>query len=658
MINTSNEYKKYIRDSRQFYSYAEITLADGTVLPVLDNSKIVGLKIDDGVSKQGEFSIGSAVINQLKLTINNFMDEYSNFDFTGAEIRPSIGLQLSESVETLHKGIFTVDEALTANGTLIITALDNMYKADKDFKDVVISFPCSVGMLLNAVCNYCGIPLATSSFDNDDYVIQSRPSDETITCREVISWIAQISGNFARIDVDGALELKWYDFRFFENETNIDGGQLSDYTTGDSFDGGSFTDYSSGDDVDGSSFASLKNYHHIYAINKENIAIDDVVITGISVTDNSEEPTTILSGQEGYVIAIERNPLIQTSSDAQAIANFLGTKFVGMRFRPLTASCLSDPSIEAGDIAYVTDRKQNTYQTLITNLTYSSGQYESISCDAETPSRNSSKRYSAETKTYIELRKTVQQKLTSYDLMVQQLNNLVAHSFGVYKSEEVLSDGSIIYYMHDKPTRAESTKIWKQTADVFAVSTDGGQTYNAGFDVNGNAVLNVLNAIGVNADWINAGTLKGVEVIAETGKIANMAIDPQGFRMPDESDNKFFRIQVGGTNLLFYDGSMDIQATDSFQTSGDGFNVVIQKSFMSFSINDGNNGFSIQASSNGSLDINVVDLSTHDYDDSKILINGRAVLSLIDNARERIDTLESKVDRMETFLETNFDYVP
>jgi hypothetical protein len=42
---------------------------------------------------------------------------------------------------------------------------------------------------------------------------------------------------------------------------------------------------------------------------------------------------------------------------------------------------------------------------------------------------------------------------------------------------------------------------------AFSVSTDGGKTWNAGFDSSGNAVVNVLNAIGVNADWIHGGTL-------------------------------------------------------------------------------------------------------------------------------------------------------
>ena len=60
----------------------------------------------------------------------------------------------------------------------------------------------------------------------------------------------------------------------------------------------------------------------------------------------------------------------------------------------------------------------------------------------------------------------------------------------MYKTEEILDDGSSVFYMHNKPTIGESQTIWKMTADAFAVSTDGGKTWNAGMDSSGNAVVN------------------------------------------------------------------------------------------------------------------------------------------------------------------------
>lgn len=64
-----------------------------------------------------------------------------------------------------------------------------------------------------------------------------------------------------------------------------------------------------------------------------------------------------------------------------------------------------------------------------------------------------------------------------------------------------------MFYLHNKPTLEESMTIWKMTADAFAVSTDGGKTWNAGLDSEGNAVVNVLSAIGIQFDWARGGVL-------------------------------------------------------------------------------------------------------------------------------------------------------
>jgi hypothetical protein len=507
MINTSNEYKECIQEAREFIYGVEITLADDTVLSV-DDAHMRSMKINDITSQNGSFTFG-ALINELTITINNFDDEFSNYDFEGAILRPTIGLQLSATIETFQKGVFIADEYKIMDSVLTIVALDKMAMFDTPFSSVVQVFPCTAVTLLNTVCINCGATLATSTFRNDDYIIQNRPDDEAITCREIVAWVAQIAGCFARFNKQGALELKRYDFEIFE-QTNLDGGYFDNetpYQSGDSVDGGNLLDYSSGDNIDGGTFADANRYHHIYALGSSTFAMDNVVITGVQVTDTAETQSTVLFGSEGYVISIENNKLIQSQTDAQMVSNSVGASIVGMRFRPCSLSAVSDPSREAGDVAYVTDRRQNTYQVLLTNVTYETGKHDKISCDAETPLRKNSTRYAASTKTIVEARKITEQKLTAYDLMVQQLNNLISHSFGFYSSEEVLPDGSKIYYKHDKPTRAESMKIWKETIDAFAVSTDGGVTYTAGFDVNGNAVFNVIAAIGIELDWVRAGKL-------------------------------------------------------------------------------------------------------------------------------------------------------
>ena len=90
-----------------------------------------------------------------------------------------------------------------------------------------------------------------------------------------------------------------------------------------------------------------------------------MVITGVSVTASDQmnadgtqgaRGETYLCGTEGYVLGIAGNPLIEYGS-AQALAESIGAACVGMRFRPLSVSCLGDPAIEPGDPAVVIDRR-------------------------------------------------------------------------------------------------------------------------------------------------------------------------------------------------------------------------------------------------------------------------------------------------------------
>lgn len=89
----------------------------------------------------------------------------------------------------------------------------------------------------------------------------------------------------------------------------------------------------------------------------------------------------------------------------------------------------------------------------------------------------------------------------------KKLSQILATSLGFFETYEVDSEGRTIEYMHDRPTLAESTIIWKKTGTAIGVSTDGGKTWNAAIDAEGNATVNILSAIGINADWMHTGTL-------------------------------------------------------------------------------------------------------------------------------------------------------
>lgn len=522
MQNVSIDFRNELNnDNRRYIKSCDITLSDGTKLTV-DNSHIWnnGFKIEDAVSGTNSFDIGSAIIGKFTLVLNNIYDDFSDYDFTGAVISNiRAGLQLPDgTIESVKKGIFTVDEP-TYNGSIItLECLDNMAKFDRSYSESNMTYPATLGAIVRDACSRCGVSLAADSaaFENDDYIVQSRPDDDSLTFRQVLVWAGQISCHWCRCNEDGQLSLGWYDLETYENVNVYDGGILPEYTE-DIVNAGTFENPAS-DILDAGTFEDRKNVHHIYSIASMNICTDDVVITGIrvvceeTVTSEDEESVTdtedvvYQSGQDGYVLSIEGNKLIQDGKGSE-VAEYLGNRLIGLQFRPLSVSCLSDPTMEAGDIALVTDRKGRTYSTLITSTTFSSGNYQQVSCDAETPSRKSATRYSESTRIYKELRKKISHNKSEWEKAVGDLASALASSSGLYITTEEQEDGSSIYYMHNKKTLEESDIVWKLTAEAFGISTDGGKTYPFGFKVTGEMITKILNTIGLNADWINTGAL-------------------------------------------------------------------------------------------------------------------------------------------------------
>lgn len=136
----------------------------------------------------------------------------------------------------------------------------------------------------------------------------------------------------------------------------------------------------------------------------------------------------------------------------------------------------------------------------------------------------------------------LEQKTAAYKIAEQRLTSLLAQSFGVFKTEQVLEDGSTVFYMHDRPKLADSTNIWKMTGDTFAVSSDGGQTWNAGMDTSGNAIMNILSVIGIEASWINADNLSAI-----SANLGGWLIDEHGLYrelIDEEDENTKFRISL------------------------------------------------------------------------------------------------------------------
>lgn len=510
MIHTSSAYKKAIISNREFCIEDKIIFADGTQLPLTMND-FMAYSIDEATSSAGKFEVGTAVIKEYTATLNNLDGKFDKYDFEGANIVAVVGLRLEDGTwEKLNKGTYRVVSAKTSEITINIKAYDSMLFFDVPYSTSTLAYPATINQIVAEACQKCGMTYDASTVEMGNYLIKEKPDAESLTFRDIISYCAQIMGCYARIDHLDKLSFGWYAFESYEKM--YDGGIFdrdNPYSTGNDLDGGNFINYLSGDSLDGGTFEDMGKYHHFYNLSSQTIHTDDITITGIVVSakgKSSEDTESFMMGNEGYALEISDNPLIQIGA-VMTVAQHLGEKLIGNTFRSLSITCRSDPSIEAGDAAMITDHKDRSYQTVITNTTFNMGGLQKIECSAETPTEKSYTKYGAGTKLLARSKEETGRQLSVYDLAVQNMNQLAANTMGFYTTTIKQEDGSTIAYRHDKPDLEESKVIYKSGIDGFFVSRDGGKTYVNGFDSSGNATVNILSVIGINFDWAHGGTL-------------------------------------------------------------------------------------------------------------------------------------------------------
>ena len=507
MRNLSTEFKEQQNSgNRNYLKYADFTFTDGSTLSITDKDLWSnGFKFEDAVSQNGSFDIGAAIINKLNLQINNFSGKYTDYIWDGARVVCYIGLELSTGIEKIRICTMTVTDAPYQNTAIIsLTCEDSMRLFDRDYSDSKLTYPATRLQIIQDACEVCGVTLQSTRFDNDDFVIQNRPDDSSITFRQVIAWVAQMGCQWAKTDAYGRLCLDWYKNEVPENFYNKAEVPWND--------------------IEGKDILDTAGAQIITVMQKGITAIDtngftpwlyDVEITGIKVAEYVEnssknEAKTYQSGKTGYVIEISDNKLIQEGS-GEKICQIIADRCVGLKFRPFTTGALTNIAWEAGDTIEISDRNGKQYKSFLTSVTLNPGAFEQLECSARSVSRNKQKQYTLNQQVQAENKKNLKDERTAREKALEELSQRLAESSGTYTTVETQPDGSKIYYLHNKPQLSDSDIIWKMTAEAWAVSTDGGQHWNGGMTVDGDVIARILTATGVNADWINTGTIKAID---------------------------------------------------------------------------------------------------------------------------------------------------
>lgn len=400
-----------VEDAKLEFVFTNFT---GDVILTGDSIAMGGLVWDNSTSVDGQFTIGGAVTGKLTINLFNDGDALSIYDFRDSYLTAYLKMEGASNYTVMGQyfvGDFRYDGAMIA-----LTAYDMMSKFDKPTSYLgnpapTLTWPMTIKTMIQTACSICGVALRDSTNPTpwDSYSITQKPQQwDSMTWHDVIAACAQISGTFAKIDAYGRLYFDWYNTSILSGTNEWDGGTFTGeaipYADGDDLDGGTFNPWNTGDSADGGTFGDRANVHVIPSAYSLTVDTDDVVITGLKVTleasdnivqgEGTQTYTTQLYGQDGYVITVGGNPFIETSANADAVKDFLGARVVGMMFRPLNASLIEDPTIEAGDVALIEGTNGNTYACFISHVTYTTNAATIISCDAESTGISSKVRFS------------------------------------------------------------------------------------------------------------------------------------------------------------------------------------------------------------------------------------------------------------------------
>lgn len=387
MIQTSDNWKEYCKYNDTFHIKATMydRFSRGTSLT--DKDFMMGsVKFTDAMSGLYEIEFGAVVTNSFSATLNNFDGKFDDWKWKTIAIQFSTGTD--DDGEWIYRGSYYIDRPKTTGNTIQIECYDIMDKLNKNFAglNASLTYPIQSNDLITSICTYCGLNYVTNQLSN--FTVNEFEVDETTSCKQVLKWILETLGAYARMDV-------WYQYRpiHFQKwnigawgESDILNGGTFSWTTGGSFDGGVFDVWDEAATLNGGLFYEGQQPYTLDKVMRMSIALDDVEITGIKAFSN-DGSANYLYGNDGYIVTIRDNPLVDENNVSEVATRAWGN-VQGLKVRPFEATIIADPSMEAGDVVTIEDSRGNYHRSIITSLEYTLNGGSRVGCYALTPEEN------------------------------------------------------------------------------------------------------------------------------------------------------------------------------------------------------------------------------------------------------------------------------
>lgn len=290
------------QDSRTFKSL--ITFGD---ISITDAKSI---KITGGSEGEDDFSLGSVISQYITVIISNCAGEIENHELT-----LQIGMDVNGLTEYIPMGYFTAMKPERSEDQITFTAYDRMIKLEKTFPPGA-SINNTIAAL-KKIQETTGVEVITAGLET---VPMSSPKG--YSCREVLSYIAQMYGGFAICNRQGQIEIHTY--------------EDCNYTVGPE-----------------RYWDSFKHNEYPFTIEK---------ITCYTGKDKDGNSNSITSGSGKRTVSISNPFMTQTALDhvMSALGNF--------SYMPGNLKMMGDPRLDPWDILTVSDKQGNIYKVPVMKM--------------------------------------------------------------------------------------------------------------------------------------------------------------------------------------------------------------------------------------------------------------------------------------------------
>ena len=268
------------------------------------------IKFTGGSEGEDDFSLGSTMSQYIEVTIPG-----KGLVVEGTEMLLQIGMDVNGKTEYIPMGYFTAGKPQKADDQITFTAYDRMMNTERTFS--MNSTTTNTVAVLKKIAEITGVPIVTTGL-----TAISMKVPKGYSCREVLSYVAQLYGAFAVCNRIGQIKLHTY----VDSAYKIGAGRYW----------GNFE-------------------HNDYAFNVTRM----VCATG---EDKNGASISITAGSGTRSISLS-NPFM-----TQTVLNKILASFKNFSYMPGTLKMLGDPRLDPWDILTVADLSGNTYKVPIMKL--------------------------------------------------------------------------------------------------------------------------------------------------------------------------------------------------------------------------------------------------------------------------------------------------